>query len=474
MFCYLFLPPETKTMPQQSILVVDDEAKMRRLLEIMLTQMDYEILQAADGMEALEQLTSHAVDLVITDLRMPRLDGIGLLRQLREQHNDIPVIVVTAYGTVESAVDAMKYGASDYIVRPFEMDAVQAAVQRALKLGKVQRENRYLRQEMEQGWRGFIGSSSAMKQIYTQIEQVAPTKTGVLIQGETGTGKELVARAIHNASPRAQSLFVSINCAAIPADILESELFGYSKGAFTGANKERIGKFELADGGTLFLDEITEMDFNIQAKLLRVLQERTLERLGSNRTIAVDVRVIAASNRNPRQAILDQKLREDLFYRLNVFTIALPPLRDRLDDILPLARYFLEKHAKEFAFEFNGIEDDAAQCLNAYAWPGNVRELENMMERAIVLSGGKTIGIGHLSSDILEDDVQVGKRVISNTSERTHEPLSGHLGLNVQVEQLEKRLIQDALQKTGDNKSKAAQLLEISERSLWYKIKKYM
>ena len=207
-------------MPQQSILVVDDEAKMRRLLEIMLTQMDYEILQAADGMEALEQLTSHAVDLVITDLRMPRLDGIGLLRQLREQHNDIPVIVVTAYGTVESAVDAMKYGASDYIVRPFEMDAVQAAVQRALKLGKVQRENRYLRQEMEQGWRGFIGSSSAMKQIYTQIEQVAPTKTGVLIQGETGTGKELVARAFHNASPRAQSLFVSINCAAIPEDIL--------------------------------------------------------------------------------------------------------------------------------------------------------------------------------------------------------------------------------------------------------------
>lgn len=461
-------------MPQQSILVVDDEAKMRRLLEIMLTQMDYEILQAADGMEALEQLTSHAVDLVITDLRMPRLDGIGLLRQLREQHNDIPVIVVTAYGTVESAVDAMKYGASDYIVRPFEMDAVQAAVQRALKLGKVQRENRYLRQEMEQGWRGFIGSSPAMKQIYTQIEQVAPTKTGVLIQGETGTGKELVARAIHNASPRAQSLFVSINCAAIPADILESELFGYSKGAFTGANKERIGKFELADGGTLFLDEITEMDFNIQAKLLRVLQERTLERLGSNRTIAVDVRVIAASNRNPRQAIIDQKLREDLFYRLNVFTISLPPLRDRLDDILPLAQYFLEKHAKEFAFEFNGIEDDAAQCLNAYAWPGNVRELENMMERAIVLSGGKPIGIEHLSSDILEDDVQVGTQVTNHISAPSQEPLSGHLGLNIQVEQLEKRLIQDALQKTGDNKSKAAQLLEISERSLWYKIKKYM
>lgn len=452
-------------MPLQSILVVDDEAKMRRLLEIMLTQMGYEVLQAADGLDAIEALASHAVDLVITDLRMPRLDGISLLRQLREQHNEIPVIVVTAYGTVESAVDAMKYGASDYIVRPFEIDAVEAAVQRALRLGKVQRENRYLRQEVEQGWRGFIGTSSAMQQIYTQIEQVAPTKTGVLIQGETGTGKELVARAIHNASPRAQALFVSINCAAIPSEILESELFGYSKGAFTGANKERIGKFELADGGTLFLDEITEMDFNIQAKLLRVLQERTLERLGSNRTIAVDVRVIAASNRNPRQAIIDQKLREDLFYRLNVFTVVLPPLRERRDDILPLARYFLEKHAREFAYEFNDIEADAALCLTAYAWPGNVRELENMMERAIVLSGEKTIAIEHLPCDILEDKAP--------PQQPSCDPVIHAAGLNTQVELLERRLIQEALAKTGDNKAKAAQLLEISERSLWYKIKKY-
>ncbi|MDO9105585.1 MAG: sigma-54 dependent transcriptional regulator [Methylovulum sp.] len=457
-------------MPQQSIVVVDDEAKMRRLLEIMLTQMGYEVLQAEDGLAALDVLSCHEVDLVITDLRMPRLDGIGLLKQLREQQNDIPVIVVTAYGTVESAVDAMKYGASDYIVRPFELDAVEAAVQRALRLGRVQRENRYLRQEVEQGWRGFVGTSAAMQQIYTQIEQVAPTKTGVLIQGETGTGKELVARAIHNASPRAQALFVPINCAAIPVDILESELFGYSKGAFTGANKERIGKFELADGGTLFLDEITEMDFNVQAKLLRVLQERTLERLGSNRTIAVDVRVIAASNRDPRQAIIDQKLREDLFYRLNVFTVVLPPLRERRDDILPLAHYFLEKHAREFAYPFNGIEADAALCLTAYAWPGNVRELENMMERAIVLSGGKSVTIGHLASNILEDDLSEDQapQPPSPCGQAGNRP-----GLNTQVEQLEKRLIQDALTKTGDNKAKAAQLLEISERSLWYKIKKY-
>ncbi len=454
-------------MPKQTILVVDDEAKMRRLLEIMLTQMDYDVLQASDGVEAVAVLTHQAVDLVITDLRMPNLDGIGLLRQLREHHNEMPVIVVTAYGTVESAVDAMKYGASDYIVRPFELEAVHAAVQRALRLSKVQRENRYLRQQVQQGWHGFIGNSHAMQQIYTQIQQVAPTKTGVLIQGETGTGKELVARAIHNASPRAEALFVSINCAAIPASILESELFGYSKGAFTGATKERIGKFELADGGTLFLDEITEMDYDIQAKLLRVLQEKTLERLGSNRTIAVDVRVIAASNRNPRQAIVDKKLREDLFYRLNIFTIALPPLRERREDIIPLAQHFLNKHAQDFGMTFGGIEDDAAACLAAYAWPGNVRELENMMERAVVLSNGNKISIDHLPTDILDDDIT--PQTLTTTTVDNDDDSA----LTVQVEKFEKRLIEQALEKTGDNKAKTAQLLKISERSLWYKIKKY-
>ncbi|MCF8006810.1 MAG: sigma-54 dependent transcriptional regulator [Methylovulum sp.] len=460
-------------MPQQSILVVDDEAKMRRLLEIMLTQMGYEVLQAENGRVALDVLMHHEIDLVITDLRMPELDGIGLLKQLREQNNDLPVILVTAYGTVNSAVDAMKYGASDYIVRPFELDAVEAAVQRALKLAKVQRENRYLRQKVEQGWHGFIGKSTAMQEIYTQIEQVSVTKTSVLIQGETGTGKELVARAIHQSSPRADALFVSINCAAIPADILESELFGYSKGAFTGANKERVGKFELAEGGTLFLDEITEMDFNLQAKLLRVLQERSLERLGSNRTINLDVRVIAACNRNPRQAIVEQKLREDLFYRLNVFPIILPPLRERKEDILPLAHFFLAQHAREFAYPFNGLEDNVTECLLAYPWPGNVRELENMMERAIVLSGGKKISIAHLSSDIL--GAYQHKQAVAEPSSALSivAEVPNMASLTEQVEYLEKQLIEDALIKTNDNKAKAAQLLDISERSLWYKIKKY-
>ncbi len=451
-------------MPKQTILVVDDEAKMRRLLEIMLTQMDYTVLQAGNGVDALVVLVNHPVDLIITDLKMPQLDGMGLLKQLRQQADNTPVIVVTAYGTVETAVDAMKYGASDYIVRPFELDAVEAAVQKALSLSKAQREQRYLGQDYTQSWQGFIGTSPAMQHIYTLIQQVAATKTSVLIQGETGTGKELVARAVHNTSPRASAAFVSMNCAAIPADILESELFGYSKGAFTGATKERVGKFELADGGTLFLDEITEMDFNLQAKLLRVLQERTIERLGSNQSISIDVRVIASTNRQPRLAIAEQKLREDLFYRLNVFTIELPPLRERRKDIIPLARFFLEKYATEFGYVFAGIEADCAECLTNYVWSGNVRELENAMERAVVLSGGKIIALKHLPKEMLLNEPQTTTTLASTIEVRD---------LNSQVEQFEKTIIKQALLKTGDNKAKAAQLLEISERSLWYKIKKY-
>ncbi len=453
-------------MTNQSILVVDDEAKMRRLLEIMLTQLNYTVYQAADGQEALDFLSNQRVDLVITDLRMPKVDGIELLRQLQQQANTISVIVVTAYGTIETAVEAMKYGACDYIVRPFELEAVEASVKRVLKLNKVQRENRYLREEINQGWGEFIGSSLAMQKIYTLIQQVAPTKTGVLIQGETGTGKELVARAIHQASPRADSLFVAINCAAIPAEILEAELFGYSKGAFTGAKKEHVGKFELADGGTLFLDEITEMDFSIQAKLLRVLQERTLERLGSNRTIAIDVRVITASNKDPRQAIEEKKLREDLFYRLNVFTIELPALRERQDDILPLANHFLKKHAADFGYQISEIESEVESYLSSYSWPGNVRELENVMERAIVLSEGKSIAIEHMPIDS-----GASKPALQQTRIIAEEV--NNSGLNTQVEQLEKQLIQQMLEETNNNKAAAAQRLKISERSLWYKIKKY-
>ncbi|MDQ7091287.1 MAG: sigma-54 dependent transcriptional regulator [Methylococcales bacterium] len=455
-------------MKNQSILVVDDEPKMRRLLEIMLTQLNHQVHQAEDGQQAADFLKNNSVDLVITDLKMPNMDGIALLRHLRENNNNVSVIVVTAYGTVETAVETMKYGACDYIVRPFELDAVEAAVDRALNLNKVQRENRYLREEINQGWGDFIGSSEAMKKIYTLIQQVALTKTSVLIQGETGTGKELVARAIHQASPRAKSLFVAINCAAIPVDLLESELFGYSKGAFTGANKDHVGKFELADGGTLFLDEITEMDFSLQAKLLRVLQERSLERLGSHLTIPINVRVIAASNQDSKQAIVEKKLREDLFYRLNVFTIDLPPLRNRQADILPLAYHFLKKYTADFGYSFSGMTAEAEASLINYQWLGNVRELENVMERAAVLSAGVTISFEHLPIEIISNQDQA---LPSTVSIDDNESLTE--GLNDQVEKLEKQLIQNALEKTNNNKAAAAQILKISERSLWYKIKKY-
>ncbi len=454
-------------MKQNNILIVDDEAKMRRILEIMLQQMDFNVFQAGNGLEALQSIQEQHIDLVITDLQMPHLDGLGLLKQLRADDNAVPIIMVTAHGTVETAVAAMQYGASDYILRPFELEAVEAAVKRALKLAIVERENNFLRTEMDHGWGEFIGNSPVMHQVYTLIQQVAQTKTSVLIQGETGTGKELVARAIHRASPRNQKLFIAINCAAIPADILESELFGHTKGAFTGALKDKTGKFELADGGTLFLDEITEMDINLQAKLLRVLQERHLERLGSNTSIEINIRVIAASNRNPKQAIAEKKLREDLFYRLNVFTIELPNLKARGQDIIILAEHFLQKYTREFGFPYGGISPEAlAQLLN-YNWPGNVRELENMMERAAVISGGKTIDLQHLP---------LNSKPINTSSPIHHQEESETRpipDLNEQVERLERRLIHEALQQTGNNKAKAAQQLNISERSLWYKIKKY-
>ncbi len=454
-------------MKQKNILIVDDEAKMRRILEIMLLQMDFNVYQAGDGIEALQCIKEQEVDLLITDLQMPNLDGLELLKHLRAENNNIPVIMVTAHGSVESAVSAMQYGASDYILRPFDLEAVEASVHRALKFAQVKQENNYLRNEVDAGWGEFIGNSPAMQKVYTLIQQVAPTKTSVLIQGETGTGKELVARAIHRASPRKEQLFVAINCAAIPADILESELFGYKKGAFTGAFKDKVGKFELAKGGTLFLDEITEMDINLQAKLLRVLQERQIERLGSNTSIQIDIRIIAASNRNPEQAISEKKLREDLFYRLNVFNIELPPLHKRGQDIIILAEHFLQQHTKEFGFPYNGLSPAAIQSLLDYNWPGNVRELENMMERAAVISGGKIITPQHLP---LSPKQSIAPSTESpsngNSFQESHD-------LNQHVEQLERQLIQNALQQTNNNKAKAAAQLKISERSLWYKIKKY-
>ncbi len=447
------------------ILVADDEAKMRRLLELTLQGMGHRVLQAADGAEALDLLATEPYDLVLTDLRMPRLDGLGLLRGMRERGLETPVVVLTAHGTVESAVEAMKLGAVDYILRPFEMSTVELAVTRALAHGEVQRENRFLRDEVGRGWGEFIGQGAAMTRLYALIRQVAPARSSVFIVGETGTGKELVAHAIHQESGRT-GLFVPFNCAAIPADLLESELFGIRKGAFTGADRDRMGRFEAASGGTVFLDEVTEMPLALQGKLLRVLQEGKVERLGTHDPIALDLRVVAATNRDPERAVDEGQLRADLYYRLNVVRVEVPPLRERREDIPQLAEHFLTRYSRELGRQPPHLTPEAQERLRAHAWPGNVRELQNLMERAAVLARSGSITPDQFPQELAD-------RALAAQPSDTAPGFGGaDLALQPQVDALEQTLIREALRRTGDNKSAAARLLEISERSLWYKLKK--
>ena len=449
-------------MPRHNILVVDDETKMQRILEIMLEEMGYGVVRANNGAEALEVLEKDTIDLIITDMRMPVMDGIELVRQLHAQDAAPPVIVITAYGTVESAVEAMRLGAVDYITRPFEVESVELAARRALNLSQVQRENRFLRDELATGWQEFIGRSEPMLEMYDLISKVGPSEMPVLIVGETGTGKELVARAIHQASSR-DGLFVPINCAGIPETLLESELFGHVRGAFTGATSERTGKFEISDGGTLFLDEITEMPTTLQTRLLRVLQENYVERLGSNRRIDLNLRVIAATNRDPVNAVAEGELREDLFYRLNGFRLDVPALRERGDDINLLAEHFLSIHARKMAKAVPTISAAAKSMLQHYPWPGNVRELNNLMAKAVLLCDGKDI------EGVLRREFKLGDASpVSDTDQAD----PGDLRLQPRVDALERQLIEHALTDSGDNKAKAARALEISERTLWYKLKK--
>lgn len=452
----------------KTILAVDDEPSMLRLLEISLRQAGYQPLTAKDGLEALAIISTQHVDCVVSDLNMPHMNGLQLLQTIRQGSkdkskasisSDLPVIIVTAQGEIKSAIEAMKNGASDYILRPFDLEELELAISRALTVARLVVENQFLREEKSSP-SGLIGASKVMQQLSEAIRLVAPEKATVLIAGETGTGKELVARAVHDGSPRVSGLFVAVNCAAIPHEMLESELFGHEKGAFTGAIKERIGKFELADGGTLFLDEVTEMPMQLQAKLLRALQESVIERVGGNYPITLDIRVIAATNRDPRDAIKEGKLREDLYYRLNVFRIDLPALKARKSDIEMLAKHFLTKRNVE-------ISASAINILLQYDWPGNVRELENVLERAAIISAGHTITPQHLPAEMLNTQPSAGGSVSSETG--GNQPLT----LSHAVEALERRLITEALVATNGNKSRAAKLLEISERSLWYKLSQY-
>lgn len=446
---------------QKTILAVDDEPNMRRLLEISLRQAGYRPVSAADGYEALQIIKNQQIDLVVSDLHMPRMNGLDLLRNIRQENEILPFVMVTAQGEVKTAVDAMKLGASDYILRPFDLETLEIAIAKALELKRLNLENTYLKADGQSEDDGLIGQSPAIQTLKQLIRQVAPEKATVLITGETGTGKELVAKAIHHYSPRKDALFVAVNCAAIPAEMLESELFGFEKGAFTGAVKERIGKFELAEGGTLFLDEVTEMPIQLQAKLLRALQEGVIEKLGGNRQIQLDIRVVAATNRDPMQAVKEGKLREDLYYRLNVFQLETPALRERGNDVGLISHHFLAKRTTK-------ISDEAMLALQQYSWPGNVRELQNVLERAAILAGENMIQPQHLPADIL------GKSATQSISATTQaKEMEPSYSIPKATEQIERKLIAEAVAACQGNKSKAAKLLEISERSLWYKLEQY-
>ncbi len=451
---------------KKQILVVDDEANLRRVLSAQLARDGYEVHTAEDGEAGLAFLQEHHVDLVITDLRMPKCGGMDLLRLALHEDPTLPVVILTAHGTVDTAVEALKTGAFDYITKPFDQREVRQIVDKALRTRDLASRDasRQATDEHEGAARfGIIGRSPGIQEIYSIIERVSDTPTTVLITGESGTGKELVARALHDNSSRSASAFIKVNCAAIPKNLMESELFGYERGAFTGAVGSKPGRFELGRGGTLFLDEVGEIPQEMQVKLLRVLQEREFERVGGVKTIHVDVRLVAATNRDLKAAIAEGAFREDLYYRLNVVPVLLPPLRERRSDIADLAAFFVQKFNGRLNKKVELIEPEALGKLEQYAWPGNIRELENVIERAVLFADG----IGITVADLVPDVVQV--------AETPSPPEVGSEGLKEQVKavtsRLERELIVRALEQTGGNVTHAARLLKISRKGLQLKMK---
>jgi two-component system response regulator AtoC len=448
------------------VLVADDDASMRHLLAVILRDHGYEASVVADGEEALRELGVRDYDVLITDVRMPRMDGLALLAEVQRRHPDLTVVVMTAYGSQEAAIEAMKAGAYDWVSKPFRPDEVVLVLRKAEERERLARENRRLRSELdrEYGLERMVSASPAMAEVLRQVRKVAPLKTTVLVSGESGTGKELVARAIHQLSPRASLPFVAVNCGAIPAELIESELFGHVKGAFTDAIRNKKGLAAEADGGTLFLDEIGELPLALQVKLLRFLQEEEVRPVGDTRTARVDVRVIAASARDLARAVAQGQFREDLFYRLNVLGIRLPPLRDRREDVLPLARHFLARFAalRPDAHPMT-LSPEASAALEAYGWPGNVRELEHVMERAAVLAEGPAVREEDLTDAVREGPARVTAAPAADA------PLS----IKRAIPRLEEQLIRAALERTGGNRTRAAELLEISYRALLYKLKEY-
>ncbi len=448
-------------MAIQHVLVVDDEPLIRKFLVETLKRMGFAVQDASDGAQALRKIKSETFDLIFTDIKMPSLSGMELLRKVREVSPESVIVMMTAYATVESAVEAMKMGAFDYIIKPFSPDQIEMVTRRATERQSLIEENQYLRSEIlkEYGFGEIIGNAPVMHSIFEVIKKVANSRATMLVQGESGTGKELAARAIHFSSVRSNAPFIKVNCAALPENLLESELFGHEKGAFTGAVTRRLGRFELAHRGTLLLDEVSEIPLGLQAKLLRVLQEREFERVGGTRPVKVDVRIVATTNRNLDEEIEAKRFREDLFFRLNVIPITLPPLRERDGDVPLLAQHFVDRYCRENNRSHKQIVPEALEMMCHYAWPGNVRELQNVIERAVVLDADEVIRPEHLALRP------------SSSSESDSDEIVDAVGRT--VAEMERRLILKTLQALEGNRGRTAEMLQISVRTLRNKLNQY-
>jgi DNA-binding NtrC family response regulator len=453
---------------KRTVLVVDDEQNMQTVMRMILEDAGHTVVVAGSGEEALPHIQNPELDVILSDIKMPGMGGDVFLTRCRGERPDVPVVVVTAHGTIKNAVKSISTGAADYLTKPFEPEELEIAVQNAINLRDILRENQRLKATVSQALAGghqLLGESPATRHLLDEIARVAPYKTNVLIIGESGTGKELVARTVHNMGPRRDRPWVAINCSAIPHDLMESELFGYVKGAFTGAAQNRLGRLEQAQGGTLFLDEIGDLDLALQTKLLRVLQEREFSPVGSDQLRKVDVRIMAATNRNLKEMVTQGKFREDLFYRLDVYTIQVPSLRDRREDVPLLAQHFLDELAADTDKPVHQIDPEAMAVLTRYNWPGNIRELRNAIERSLLSCKGDTIEARDLPYAIL--------RGTGNTPQA--ESVLDQIGsgdLDSWLENVERRAILQALDQSGGIQAQAARKLGISERSLWHRIKK--
>ncbi|NIV12529.1 MAG: response regulator [Aliifodinibius sp.] len=442
------------------ILLIDDDVNLCKVIEYQLQKAGYEVDSANSGNEGLGLFKENDFDVVITDIQMPDISGIEVLNQIRQINRQVVIIIITAYGSIENALEACKLGADDYITKPFSKEQLLFVVEKALRFRQLQQENTQLRQELvgKYTFKNMVARSSKMEDILRMAGQVAQSDATVIILGESGTGKELIARAIHYNSPRKSKPLIIVNCPSVPDNLLESELFGHVKGAFTGAIKDRKGKFEIADGGTIFLDEIGDLREELQAKLLRVLQEQEFERVGDSRSIKVDVRVIAATNKDLEQRMKEGKFREDLYYRLSVIPIQIPPLRERKEEIPYLVDFFIQRYGKERKIE---VSPEVIDLLQNYDWPGNIRELENIIERALVLTTDNRITVNNLPANIAQK-AKAGSTV-----------LESFIAEDVSLEEAERQIIAQTLRRTGGNRSKAARILKIPRHVLLYRMKKF-